>query len=220
MIYSQQANNVTEMQYKGVIFDMDGVIVDNQDYHYEAWMKFCQKYDVIPEGDVSRYFGMTNNDILTNIFPDNLSDKQLYEYAGEKEKLYQNLYQGNIEIADGLERLLISLTEKGVKLGIATSAPSTNVDFVLGNTRLHIYFDVVVDSSMIKRGKPDPEIYLMAAEEMGLAPEECIVVEDSVAGVKAGKAAGMMVVAITTTSAREKLSEADQIIDHFNELKL
>ena len=208
------------MQYKGVIFDMDGVIVDNQDYHYEAWMKFCQKYDVIPEGDVSRYFGMTNNDILTNIFPDNLSDKQLYEYAGEKEKLYQNLYQGNIEIADGLERLLISLTEKGVKLGIATSAPSTNVDFVLGNTRLHIYFDVVVDSSMIKRGKPDPEIYLTAAEEMGLAPEECIVVEDSVAGVKAGKAAGMMVVAITTTSAREKLSEADQIIDHFNELKL
>jgi len=208
------------MQYKGVIFDMDGVIVDNQDYHYEAWMKFCQKYDVIPEGDVSRYFGMTNNDILTNIFPDNLSDKQLYEYAGEKEKLYQNLYQGNIEIADGLEHLLISLTEKGVKLGIATSAPSTNVDFVLGNTRLHIYFDVVVDSSMIKRGKPDPEIYLTAAEEMGLAPEECIVVEDSVAGVKAGKAAGMMVVAITTTSAREKLSEADQIIDHFNELKL
>jgi beta-phosphoglucomutase len=208
------------MQYRGVIFDMDGVIVDNQDYHHEAWMKFCMKYGVTVEGDVSRYFGMTNTDILTNIFPDNLSDTQLYEYSGEKEKLYRGLYQGNIEMAEGLERVLKSLLDKDMKLGIATSAPSANVDFVLGNTNLHIYFDVVVDSSMVSKGKPDPEIYLMAAEQMGLLPEQCIVVEDSIAGVKAGKAAGMKVIAITTTSAREKLGDADKIIDHFNEFEL
>jgi beta-phosphoglucomutase len=209
-----------EMQYRGVIFDMDGVIVDNQDYHHEAWMKFCMKYGVTVEGDVSRYFGMTNTDILTNIFPDKLSDTQLYEYSGEKEKLYRGLYQGNIEMAEGLERVLKSLLDKDMKLGIATSAPSANVDFVLGNTNLHIYFDVVVDSSMVSKGKPDPEIYLLAAEEMGLLPAQCIVVEDSIAGVKAGKAAGMKVIAITTTSAREKLGDADKIIDHFNEFEL
>jgi beta-phosphoglucomutase len=209
-----------KMQYRGVIFDMDGVIVDNQDYHHEAWMKFCMKYGVTVEGDVSRYFGMTNTDILTNIFPDKLSDTQLYEYSGEKEKLYRGLYQGNIEMAEGLERVLKSLLDKDMKLGIATSAPSANVDFVLGNTNLHIYFDVVVDSSMVSKGKPDPEIYLMAAEQMGLLPEQCIVVEDSIAGVKAGKAAGMKVIAITTTSAREKLGDADKIIDHFNEFEL
>jgi beta-phosphoglucomutase len=130
------------------------------------------------------------------------------------------LYQGNIEMAEGLERVLKSLLDKDMKLGIATSAPSANVDFVLGNTNLHIYFDVVVDSSMVSKGKPDPEIYLMAAEQMGLLPEQCIVVEDSIAGVKAGKAAGMKVIAITTTSAREKLGDADKIIDHFNEFEL
>ena len=125
-------------QYKGVIFDMDGVIVDNQDYHYEAWMTFCQKYDITVGGDVSRFFGMTNSDILTNIFPDSLSDKQLYEYAGEKEKLYQGLYEGNIDIAYGLEDILKSLADRDFKLAIATSAPPGHVDFVLGNTSRQI----------------------------------------------------------------------------------
>jgi len=210
----------TENTFKGVIFDMDGVIVDNHDYHHEAWMKFFQKYHLNPEGDVRRFFGRTNTDILTNVFPDDLSEKQLYDYAGEKEKLYQGLYEGNIEAAEGLEDLLKSLVDGGFKLAIATSAPPENVDFILGNTNLHLYFDVVVDSSMVNHGKPDPEIYLLAAKDLLLEPQECIVVEDSISGVAAGKAAGMMVVAITTTSPRNMLSEADVIIDNFNELKL
>ncbi len=209
-----------ESEIKAVIFDMDGVIVDNHDYHHEAWMLFCQKYGITVEGDVSHYFGQTNADILTNIFPNDLSHQQLYEYAGEKEKLYRGLYEGNIEAADGVEKLLMSLQQTGYKLAIATSAPSGNVDFVLGNTNLHMYFDAVIDSSMIKKGKPDPEIYLKAAENLGIEPKQCIVIEDSVAGILAGKAAGMKVVAITTTNPKEKLADADMIIDHFNELKL
>jgi len=199
---------------------MDGVIVDNHDYHHEAWMQFCMKYGLTVEGDVSRYFGRTNTDILTNIFQDELSDKQLYEYAGEKEKLYRGLYEGNIETAAGLEKLLMNLQHAGFKLAIATSAPSGNVDFVLGNTNLHMYFDAVIDSSMIKKGKPDPEIYLKAAEKLAAEPKYCLVVEDSVAGISSAKAAGMKVVAITSSNPREKLSAADMIIDHFNELKL
>jgi len=107
----------------------------------------------------------------------------------------------------------------GYKLAIATSGPSGNVDFVLGNTNLHMYFDAVVDSSMIIQGKPDPEIYLKAAQELGVEPEHCLVVEDSVSGIRAGKAAGMIVVAITSTNPKEKLKEADVIIDHFNEFE-
>lgn len=211
---------IADKNIKAVIFDMDGVIVDNHDYHHEAWMTFYQKYGLTVQGDVSRFFGRTNTDILNSVFPDELTHKQLYEYAGEKEKLYRDLYEGNIEPADGLEVLLEKLRNAGHKLAIATSAPSGNVDFVLGNTNLHMYFDAIVDSSMITRGKPDPEIYLKAAQELGVEPKHCVVVEDSVSGIRAGKAAGMMVVAITSTNPKENLSEADIIIDHFNEFKL
>lgn len=209
-----------KFKYKAVIFDMDGVIVDNQDYHHEAWMTFCMKYGITVEGDVSRYYGQTNTDILTSIFPQDLNHQQLYEYAGEKEKLYQGLYEGNVEAADGLLELLSVLQHAGIKLGVATSAPKENVDFVLLNTNLRKYFDVVVDSSMVKKGKPDPEIYLKAAQSLGEKPEHCLVFEDSVSGLRSAKAAGMYVVAITTTNPRENLSEADQIIDHFKEFKI
>ncbi len=208
------------LKYKAVIFDMDGVIVDNQDYHHEAWMQFCIKHGLTVEGDVSHLFGMTNTDILQNIFPDDLSQQQSYEFAGEKEKLYRGLYEANIEAAPGVQALLESLSEKGYKLAIATSAPPENVDFVLGNTNLHIYFDVLIDSSMISKGKPDPEIYLLAAEKLNVSAMDCIVVEDSVAGIRSGKAAGMKVVAISSTNPRENLGEADLIIDDFNEFEL
>ncbi len=203
---------------KAVIFDMDGVIVDNHDYHHEAWMQFCMKYGLTVQGDPARFFGMTNTDILTNIFPDHLSHVQLYEYAGEKEKLYRGLYQGNIEPAEGLEALLAELQNAGYRLAVATSAPPENVDFVLGNTNLHLYFDAVVDSSMVSKGKPDPEVYLKTALELGLDPSVCMVVEDSVAGIASAKAAGMKVVAITTTNPRENLAGADMIVDNFFEL--
>jgi len=210
--------NLIGKDIRAVIFDMDGVIVDNHSYHHEAWMHFFMKYGLTVEGDPSRFFGRTNTDILTNVFPGHLSPIQLYEFAGEKEKLYRDLYQGNIEPAEGLESLLSKLQEAGYMLAIATSAPPENVDFVLGNTNLHMFFDVVVDSSMVARGKPDPAIYLKAAEELGVEPAFCLVVEDSVAGIRSVKAAGMKVVAITTTNQRDNLSEADFIIDNFYEL--
>jgi beta-phosphoglucomutase family hydrolase len=211
---------IHKKKYEAVIFDMDGVIVDNQQYHHDSWMQFFQKYGLEVGGNVSQYFGRTNTDILSNVFPDQLSSQQLYNYAGEKEKLYRELYEGNVEAADGLEDLLKKLQEGGYKLGVATSAPSANVDFVLGNTNLHVYFDAVVDSSMVKQGKPDPEIYLKTARELGTKPEYCVVIEDSVAGVKAAKGAGMMVIAITSTNSKENLNEADKIIDHFNEFEI
>jgi beta-phosphoglucomutase len=201
-----------------VIFDMDGVIVDNHAYHHEAWMTFFQKYGLTVEGDVSHFFGRTNQDILEAVFPDTLDPDHLYQYAGEKEKLYRELYEGNVEITRGLPELLENLLKMGMKLAVATSAPPGNVDFVMKNTGLGRYFDFVVDSSMVAKGKPDPEIYLLAARKLNVSPARCVVVEDSVSGIRAALAAGMKVVAITTTSSRERLAEADMIIDNFDEL--
>lgn len=201
-----------------VIFDMDGVIVDNHAYHHEAWMTFFQKYGLTVEGDVSHFFGRTNQDILEAVFPDKLDVERLYQYAGEKEKLYRELYEGNVEMAEGLPELLENLLKMGMKLAVATSAPPGNVDFVMKNTGLRRYFDLVVDSSMVAKGKPDPEIYLLAARKLNVNPARCVVVEDSVSGIRAALAAGMKVVAITTTSGRERLAEADMIIDNFDEL--
>jgi beta-phosphoglucomutase family hydrolase len=201
-----------------VIFDMDGVIVDNHAYHHEAWMTFFQKYGLTVEGDVSHFFGRTNQDILEAVFPDELDQAHLYQFAGEKEKLYRELYEGNVEMAEGLPELLENLLKMGMKLAVATSAPPGNVDFVMKNTGLRRYFDLVVDSSMVAKGKPDPEIYLLAARKLNVKPARCVVVEDSVSGIRAALAAGMKVVAITTTSGRERLAEADMIIDNFDEL--
>lgn len=202
-----------------LIFDMDGVIVDSNPYHKIALQRFCLQHghELTEQQLRERIYGRTNKEWLTNLFGD-LSENQWRRFADEKEELYRELFKSAIRPVAGLPAFLKTMKQVGVPMAIGTSAPRSNVDFTLGNTQLEEYFPVVLDDSAITHSKPHPEIYLKAAAALGYPNEQCIVIEDSLSGVTAGKKSGSKVIGITTTHTAEELHEADFIIHDFNGL--
>jgi beta-phosphoglucomutase len=203
-----------------VIFDMDGVIVDNNPYHVAAWRKFLKKYNLQINADdlVQNVWGRTNEDILNFVFGKTLSKNEMLELEEAKESLYRETYKKEIKPVDGLLHFLEDLKINHVKLGIATSALQNNLDFVLSHIPIRYYFDGMVDGSQIKHGKPDPEVYLKAAEKLGVPPENCVAIEDSFSGIKAAQKAGMKVIGVTTTHSNEELNITNFNIHNFTEV--
>ena len=195
---------------------MDGVIVDSNPFHKIALKQFCEKYGhhLTEEDLVKKIYGRRNEDWLMNIFGP-LDPDQLNRYADEKEALFRELYDGEIKPVAGLPRFLEQLDELGIQRVIATSAPRANVDFTLVKTGTVNYFETILDSSHVSRGKPDPEVYLKAAGAVQALPENCVVFEDSLAGVEAARRAGCKVVGITTTHSAAELRQTDMVIDNF-----
>jgi HAD superfamily hydrolase (TIGR01509 family) len=205
-----------------ILFDMDGVIVDSNPYHKAALVQFCEQHGYhLTDAELrQKIYGRTNKEWITNLFDGQVTPAQVAQYADEKEALYRQLYQHDIVAVPGLPGFLAELAAGGVPLAIATSAPRANVDFTLGKTGLGQYFDIILDDSFVEHGKPNPEIYLKTAAAVGFAPADCVVFEDSIAGVRAGKAAGCRVVAIGTTHTREELPEADLYVPDFQGLTI
>ncbi|WP_254168809.1 HAD family hydrolase [Chryseosolibacter histidini] len=203
----------------GFIFDMDGVIIDSNPFHKISLKQFCKKYgyDLTEEQLREKIYGRTNKDWIVNVFGP-LDEQKLRAYADEKEALFREIYKNDIKPVDGLVAFLQKLEALGLPRAIATSAPRANVDFTLSKTGTGKYFPVILDESFVSKGKPDPEIYLRTAAALKFEPANCIVFEDSLSGVKAGKSAGCKVVGITTTHTREELHETDLVIDDFTNL--
>lgn len=198
------------------IFDMDGVIVDSNPFHKISLKQFCKKYghNLSEEQLIKKIYGRTNKDWLLNVFGD-LSEQQIRSYADEKEALFREMYKNDIKPVNGLIDFLKKLEAGSYPRAIATSAPRANVDFTLSRTNIERYFPVILDDSFVSKGKPDPEIYLKTAAALKFAPEKCIVFEDSLSGVQAGKQAGCKVIGITTTHSREELSDTELNVDNF-----
>ncbi len=199
------------------IFDMDGVIVDNHRYHLLAWEKFCDKHNLIFDKKkfTKQYFGKNNNDILTGLFGKELPNELIQKLGEEKEADYRELYRNDIKALEGLIEFMKHLKSSSKKIAIASSAPRSNINFVIEHTKIQSYIDVVVDGNMIKRGKPNPDIFLTAAGKLGTMPEKCVVFEDSFAGIEAAKRAGIKVIAVATTHSKEEHDKTIPIITDF-----
>lgn len=204
------------------IFDMDGTMVDNTPYHFKTWQALFKKYD---KGELSsetykaEISGTPIADTMRGLFPD-ADEATLKALVSEKEKLYQELYTLYIAPINGLENLLIELKNAGVKLAMASSASMDDIDFVLSHVPVRQYFEVIIDGNRVSKGKPNPQIFLKAAADLHAQPEDCIVFEDSIAGIKAGNAAGMKVVGITTAHTAERLQPTSLTIKDYTELHL
>lgn len=207
------------MNKKGLIFDMDGVIVDNARYHALAWMKFAEKYGItLSEEEVKSQFGSINDEILRALFKRELDPDEIMIMAIEKEEIYRDIYSKDIKEVAGLTEFLNGLDMNNFVISVATAAPPKNVEFVLGSTNIKRFFNIITDESEIKNGKPHPEIFLKTAEKMGVKPEDCIVFEDSFHGIEAGNSAGMKVIGLGTTHAKESLNNTILTIDDFSSL--
>ena len=189
------------------IFDMDGVIVDNHQFHFDAFVEFGKKHNInLTREGFNPNFGKTNSEIMKAIFGSHINEAEIKALADEKEQLYRDIYKPHIKPAKGLTEFLENAVSRGIPVAMATSAPTENVVYTLAETGLGKYFDMITDSSMVTRGKPDPEVYLKTAERLGVQPSECTVFEDSFAGIEAAKAAGMRVIGLATTHSKAELS--------------
>lgn len=214
-------NKIIDLEkIKGFIFDMDGVIVDNYQFHINAWGEFCKRYGITFRSNnfTKKYFGKNNADILKALFQKELSEADIQLYGEEKELIYRELYQPYVKPLDGLISFMEDIKKDDKKIAIASSAPKSNIDFIVKNTGISDYVDVTVNGDMVKFGKPSPDIFLKAAEFLHIQPEKCLVFEDSFSGIQAAINAGMQVVAIATTHKKEEHDATLTILSNFREL--
>jgi HAD superfamily hydrolase (TIGR01509 family) len=194
----------------GAVFDMDGVIVDNRKYHVLAWKAFARTHGV--PFDIRHFkdhlFGRVNREIFMGLYGHTLPESEVIAWAEEKESLYRSLYKGHVEPARGLVTFLRALSARGIPAAVATAAPRMNLDFALDEAGLRPYFQALVDVGQVRRGKPAPDLYLMAAEAIGVPASRCVAFEDSYPGLESALAAGMKVVGVTTTHTRRELGRA------------
>ncbi len=201
-----------------VIFDMDGVLVENSEFHDRAWQMICKKYNSKKTTEeIRNIFGGTNYMFVAELLG-KTEDEEIKAIAKEKEALYREIYKEHIRLPEGLSDLLNELKQNNISMAVATSAPKVNLDFVLDKLHIRHFFEVLIDESFVKNGKPDPEIYRITAQQLNIAPENCIVFEDSVFGIQSAKANGMKVIGITTTFSSEQINFADLVIGSFSEI--
>ena len=202
---------------RGVLFDMDGVLVNNTQAHVKAFEIFCERYGVEDwQHKLQTAFGMGNDDIMRLILPEEIiREKGMKALGEEKEAIYREVYAPEIRPVRGLVELLEELRRRGIRCAVGSSGCRENVDFVLSNCGITDYFSCIVSGDR----KPDPEIYLLAAEGLHLPSAECLVFEDARVGITAARRAGAgRIVALATTLPRHTLAtqtEADVVIDDF-----
>jgi len=190
---------------KAVLFDLDGVIVSTDEFHFQAWKQLADAEGIpFAREDNERLRGvgrMESLDIILEKSSKHCSKNEKLEMAGRKNAIYRgllaNLTPG--DILPGVSAILDGLRERGVKMAIGSS--SKNAGPILRAIGLEVFFDAVVDGTDIQRSKPDPEVFLLAAERLEIPPRQCLVVEDAEAGVDAALAAGMPVLAVGPATA-------------------
>ncbi|HEX7282344.1 MAG TPA: HAD family phosphatase [Vicinamibacterales bacterium] len=186
---------------KAVIFDIDGTIVDNMHLHAEAFAVFAERHGLPPltTGDRARLDGRRNSEIFPILFKREVPREEWLAYEHEKESLYRELSKGRLAPMKGLRLLIDRLRESAVPMALATSAPEANVIHTLSELDLIDAFPVIVRGDQVPRGKPAPDVFLEAARRLGVPPHDCLVFEDAPMGIEAAHAAGMRVVALTTS---------------------
>jgi beta-phosphoglucomutase len=202
----------------GVLLDIDGVLIDSYDAHFRAWQIMLHRhgFDVTEEQFVAT-FGRTNADIFRGQYP-SLREQDYAALSEEKEAAFREILLADFPAMDGASELIAALHAASAVLAVGSSAPPKNVQAVLNALDGAEHIASWTHGEEVARGKPDPEVYVTAAGRIGIPPRRCVVVEDAPAGVSAGKAAGCKVVALVGTAPREKLGQADWIVDSLREI--
>ena len=215
-------NKKTRSNKFAMVFDLDGVIADTGDLHEKAWFAYCDKYDIYITSELFRrkLFGRSNKETFKILLNREISDSELTKLVDEKEALYRRLAKGNLSPTPGLQEFLEQASAKNIPMCVASSAPRVNVEFTLKETGTEKFFTHITSAEEVSRSKPDPEIFLLAADKLGYPPERCLVFEDSFAGIEAAQNAGMKLITVASTHTREELPQHFRCIETFSELQL
>jgi beta-phosphoglucomutase len=221
-------NNVSptagDLKGAAAIFDMDGTLIDNTPFHFKAWQQLFKKRG-LPELSHETYLadisGVPILNTVKKMFGENLSEAEQQALVKEKQQLYEDAFLPYLRPINGLENFLAELKGAGVKIALATSSAMHDVDFIFNSINIRQYFDAIIIGSMVSEPKPSPQIFLKAAEHLSTRSEKCVVFEDSLSGLKAGRNAGMRVVGITTANPAETVTKlADLVINDYADMSL
>lgn len=209
------------MSQQAVIFDMDGVICHTNPFHSKAFQIFFAKRNLNPtEKEYAKHmYGKSNKYIFSHFLGREIVGDEFVELEDEKEGFFREIYKDSISPISGFLPFLSSLKDVGFKTGVATSAPFANLELIMGKLGFESKMESVLASENVKKHKPDPEIYLTSASNLGVSPSQCIVFEDSFSGVSAALNAGMRVVGVLSSHAKEELPPCNYYIENYDNLK-
>ncbi len=206
---------------RAALFDLDGVLVDTAKYHYIAWKKLADEMGfAFTEEDNERLKGVSRRrscEILLELGGISATDAEIEAMMERKNKLYLE-YIGKLdpsEVLEGTRECLDLLRRKGIKTALGSA--SKNAPLILDNLKLTDQFDAIIDGNLTTKAKPDPEVFELGARALGVKAAQCVVFEDSVAGIEAAKAAGMMAIGI---GKPEVLEQADVVIEGLHQFEM
>jgi beta-phosphoglucomutase len=209
---------------KAFLFDLNGTMIDDMQYHIIAWHEIFNKYgaNFSREEAMKECYGK-NDEILDRIFPGKFSQAEKNHISITKETEYQKVYLPHLKLIDGLPAFLEQAKNHNIKMAIGSAAIMFNINFVLDNLNIRHYFDVIISADDVVLSKPAGETYLKCAEALGVQPHECIVFEDVPKGVESAVNAGMKALVITSLHIKDEFSSFDNIlsfIDNYDQIKL
>ncbi|WP_221390466.1 HAD family phosphatase [Dyadobacter sp. NIV53] len=203
-----------------VIFDMDGVICHTNPYHSKAFREFFFVRNLAPTDEefAEHMFGKSNSYILSHFLKRTIEGEELLQLEDEKESLFRKIYEPYIEPIAGIEAFITDLKTNGAKLGVATSAPYANLELILSKVAIREKLGSLMASENVKKHKPDPEVYLTSAMNLGVSPDRCVVFEDSFSGISAALNAGMRVVGVLSSHTKEELPPCNFYIEDYTNI--
>jgi beta-phosphoglucomutase len=211
-------SNITEARL-GVIFDVDGVLLDSYQMHFECWMSLAEEDGiVITESEFRSLFGRRGREIARQIWGSEFPEQEIVSIHRRKQALYRESLQRNLPAMDGAVQLIDGLLEAGLVLAVGSSAPPANVEMTLERLDRRQAFSAIVTGSDVTRGKPDPRVFLLAAQRMGVEPSHCAVIEDAPVGIAAAVTGGMTAIALLGTAPADRFTQAHLVVNSLQQL--
>jgi len=208
----------------GVIFDMDGVLVDSNPFHIQKWIELLKEHGIPyhPEQLPAQILGQRNDTAFRFFFGPGLREDEIHHLSEELEARFRKTFRPHARPLPGLTALIHQCQAAAIPMAVASSAMRKNVEFVVEALQLRSCFQSIITGDDVTHPKPNPEIYLKTAARLGLEPAQCLAFEDSFVGIESAKRAGMKCVAIASTFPPEELSQAhaDLVVKSFEELSV
>lgn len=201
------------MNVKAFLFDLNGTMINDMEYHINAWHKILNDLGagISIERMKEECYGK-NNELVERILPGRFSEEEKDNMSLEKEKAYQQAFRPQLKLLNGLQEFLQKAHEAGIKIAIGSAAILFNIDFVIDGTNIRKYFDALISADDVEHSKPDPETFLKASTALNVAPADCLVFEDSPKGVESAFNAGMKAVVITTLHQPDEFKNYPNVI--------